>query len=192
MTKYEVITIEYLDRFKNTGIFIKLRELNTLLNNYEKITRKIVFIHALHDEVFKGNSLTILSEFIILIIPIINCQNASDILVNITSENHKSVLKDIDENLLQDAGLYINDMRLLINCMDEFIIYDKKINANDYKYGMDKNTICHSRNKILAIILYRNLYLEDFARLAHNDRGLFGIFEKKSDIIQKKDKRKRG
>lgn len=187
-TRYEVVVIEDLDRFKNTEIFIKLRELNTLLNNYEKITRKIVFVYALRDEVFKDSSRTKFFEFIIPVIPVINCQNASDILLNIKSENPESVLKDIDENLLQDAGLYIDDMRLLKNCVNEFIIYDRKINADDYRHGTDRNAICHDRNKILALIMYKNLYPEDFARLAHNEGELFGIFKKKGDIIQKRIK----
>ena len=187
-TRYEVVAIEDLDRFKNTEIFIKLRELNTLLNNYEKITRKTVFVYALRDEVFKDSSRTKFFEFIIPVIPVINCQNASDILLNIKSENPESVLKDIDENLLQDAGLYIDDMRLLKNCVNEFIIYDRKINADDYRHGTDRNAICHDRNKILALIMYKNLYPEDFARLAHNEGELFGIFKKKGDIIQKRIK----
>lgn len=187
-TRYEVVVIEDLDRFKNTEIFIKLRELNTLLNNYEKIRRKTVFVYALRDEVFKDSSRTKFFEFIIPVIPVINCQNASDILLNIKSENPESVLKDIDENLLQDAGLYIDDMRLLKNCVNEFIIYDRKINADDYRHGTDRNAICHNRNKILALIMYKNLYPEDFARLAHNDGELFGIFKKKGDIIQKRIK----
>lgn len=187
-TKYEVVAIEDLDRFKNTEIFIKLRELNTLLNNYEKIKRKIVFIYALRDEVFKNSSRTKFFEFIVPIIPVINCQNASDILLNIKSENPESVLKDIDENFLQDAGLYIDDMRLLKNCVNEFIIYDKKINASDYKPGAEEETVCHNRNKILALILYKNLYPEDFAKLSHNEGELFGIFKKKVGIIQKRIK----
>ena len=188
VTKYKIVVIEDLDRFKNTEIFIKLRELNTLLNNYEKIKRKIVFIYALRDEVFKDSSRTKFFEFIIPVIPVINCQNASDILLKIKSENPESVLKDIDENLLQDAGLYIDDMRLLKNCVNEFINYDRKINADDYRHGTDRNAICHNRNKILALIMYKNLYPEDFARLAHNDGELFGIFKKKGDIIQKRIK----
>lgn len=189
VTKYEVVVIEDLDRFKNTEIFIKLRELNTLLNSYEKIKRKIVFIYALRDEVFKDSSRTKFFEFIIPVIPVINCQNASDILLKIKSENPESVLKDIDENFLQDAGLYIDDMRLLKNCINEFIIYDRKINAADYEFGTDKNTICHNRNKILALILYKNLHPEDFARLANNEGELFGIFKKKNGIIQKRIKK---
>lgn len=98
------------------------------------------------------------------------------------------MLKDIDENLLQDAGLYIDDMRLLKNCVNEFIIYDRKINADDYRHGTDKNAICHNRNKILALIMYKNLCPEDFARLAHNEGELFGIFKKKGSIIQKRIK----
>lgn len=187
-TRCEVVVIEDLDRFKNTEIFIKLRELNTLLNNYEKMARKIVFVYALRDEVFKDSSRTKFFEFIIPVIPVINCQNASDILLNIKSENPESILKDIDENLLQDAGLYIDDMRLLKNCVNEFIIYDRKINADDYRHDTDKNAICHNRNKILALIMYKNLYPEDFASLAHNEGELFGIFKKKGDIIQKRIK----
>ena len=46
-TNFDVVIIEDLDRFNNTEIFIKLRELNYLLNNYEKIKRRIIFIYAL-------------------------------------------------------------------------------------------------------------------------------------------------
>lgn len=186
VTKYKVVIIEDLDRFKNTEIFIKLRELNTLLNNYEKIERNIVFIYALRDEVFKDSSRTKFFEFIIPVIPVINCQNASDILLKAKSENPESVLKYIDENFLQDAGLYIDDMRLLKNCINEFIIYDRKINENDYKLVADEKTVCHDRNKILALILYKNLYPEDFAKLSRNEGELFEIFKKKNSIIQEK------
>ena len=53
-TKYDTVFIEDLDRFESTEIFIKLRELNTILNNYEQIKKRIVFIYAIKDDIFKN------------------------------------------------------------------------------------------------------------------------------------------
>lgn len=184
VTEYNVVVIEDLDRFKNTEIFIKLRELNTLLNNYEKINRKIVFVYALRDEVFKDSSRTKFFDFIIPVIPVINNQNSSDILLNLRSGNLESPLKELDEDFLQDIGLYVDDMRLLINSINEFKIYDKKINESDYIENKETK-VSRDRNKIFALILYKNLYPNDFALLVQNKGELHSIFEKKKDVAEK-------
>ena len=188
VTEYNVVVIEDLDRFKNTEIFIKLRELNTLLNNYEKINRKIVFVYALRDEVFKDSSRTKFFDFIIPVIPVINNQNSSDILLNLRSGNLESPLKELDEDFLQDIGLYVDDMRLLINSINEFKIYDKKINESDYIENKETK-VSRDRNKIFALILYKNLYPNDFALLAQNKGELHSIFEKKKDVAEKEKTR---
>ena len=183
-TEYNVVIFEDLDRFNNTEIFIKLRELNTLLNNYEKIHRKIVFVYALRDEVFTDNSRTKFFDFIVPVIPVINNQNSGDVLYNHWEKNQTSVFGKIDKNFLLDIGLYVDDMRLLKNSINEFKIYDKKINKEDYKAD-DKKTEeknCRDRNKIFALILYKNLYPHDFALLAQNKGELYNIFEKKKDL----------
>ncbi len=181
VTGYNVIIFEDLDRFNNTEIFIKLRELNTLLNNYENIHHKIVFIYALRDEVFTDSSRTKFFDFIVPVIPVINSQNSSDMLLNQWKENRK-----IDESFLQDIGLYIDDMRLLKNSINEFKIYDKKVNEEDYKENNNETDgkICRDRNKIFALILYKNLYPNDFALLAQNKGELYGIFQKKKDVME--------
>ena len=187
VTKYNVVVFEDLDRFNNTEIFIKLRELNTLLNNYEKINRKIIFVYALRDEVFKDYSRTKFFDFIIPVIPVINNQNSSDILLKLRNENLESPMKELDENFLQDIGLYVDDMRLLKNSINEFKIYDKKINEDDYKIAEEKNTdkkISRNRNKIFALILYKNLYPNDFALLAQNKGNLYQIIQKKWDVAK--------
>ena len=184
-TEYNVVIFEDLDRFNNTEIFIKLRELNTLLNNYEKIHRKIVFVYALRDEVFTDNSRTKFFDFIVPVIPVINNQNSGDVLYNYWEKNRDSALGKVDGNFLQDIGLYVDDMRLLKNSINEFKIYDKKINEDDYKTAEEKKadkTISRDRNKIFALILYKNLYPNDFALLAQNKGELYNIFEKKKDL----------
>lgn len=196
VTDYDVVIFEDLDRFKNTEIFIKLRELNTLLNNYENIKRKrkIVFIYALRDEVFRDSSRTKFFDFIIPVIPVISNQNSGDVLVNLRKENKESVLKEIDENFLEDIGLYVDDMRLLKNSVNEFKIYDQKINIEDYKTNEHADAAKFSdktsrdRNKIFALVLYKNLYPKDFADLICNKGELYEVFKEKKQLAGTKIK----
>lgn len=44
--------IEDLDRFDNTDIFLKLREVNQLLNQSNSVGRKVTFIYAVKDDMF--------------------------------------------------------------------------------------------------------------------------------------------
>ena len=56
--KYDVVIFEDIDRFENTHIFTKLRELNLILNQSEEIGRRIVFLYALKQK-FVHHSLRI-------------------------------------------------------------------------------------------------------------------------------------
>ncbi len=51
VTKYDIVIFEDLDRLKNySGLFVKLREMNTLLNNSKIIKKnKITFVYAVSD-----------------------------------------------------------------------------------------------------------------------------------------------
>lgn len=49
-TDYNVVIIEDLDRFDNTDIFLKLREVNQLLNQSNSVGRKVTFIYAVKDD----------------------------------------------------------------------------------------------------------------------------------------------
>lgn len=52
-TQYEIVIFEDIDRFDNSSIFTNLREINTFLNNYEKINRRIIFLYAIKDICFQ-------------------------------------------------------------------------------------------------------------------------------------------
>ena len=200
VTDYEVVVFEDLDRFKNTEIFIKLRELNTLLNNYKKIKKnrkKITFIYALLDDVFEDNNRTKFFEFIIPIIPIIDYQNSGDYLLERKKINDNTAFSDLDEAFLLDIGLYVNDMRLLKNCINEFKLYDEIINKALYENSKKeiaipgskedenkKKSEPHNRKKIFSIILYKNLYPNDFAKLQNNEGYLYSIFQNKHHAVK--------
>ena len=201
VTDYEVVVFEDLDRFKNTEIFIKLRELNTLLNNYKKLKnhnrKKITFVYALLDDVFIDKSRTKFFEFIIPVIPVIDYQNSGDYLLERKKANETTAFSDLDEAFLLDIGLYVNDMRLLKNCINEFKLYDEIINKALYENSKNeiaipgsiedenkKKSEPHDRKKIFSLILYKNLYPNDFAKLQNNEGYLYSVFQNKSKAIK--------
>lgn len=55
VTNYDVLIIEDLDRFNTSDIYLKLRELNQLINDSKEIGRHITFIYAVKDDVFKDS-----------------------------------------------------------------------------------------------------------------------------------------
>lgn len=174
VTKYDVVIFEDLDRLKNySGLFVKLREMNTLLNNSKIIKKdKITFIYAVKDDVFPDDKeRTKFFEFIIPVIPVINSNNSKDKLVEIIKDMpYKEELSN--SRFLDNITLYIDDMRLLNSIINEFNIYSQQINV---KYD-DK--------KLFAIILYKNLFPEDFSKLQNNDGILYKIINNKEENLK--------
>ncbi len=164
VTDYDVIVFEDLDRFDNAEIFIKLRELNLLINNSDQIKRPITFIYALRDEMFEDKDRTKFFDFIVPIIPYINPSNSYDKIAD-TFQN-----EEIEQIFLQDISLYIDDMRLLVNIYNEYIIYKLKIGDK-----LDKT-------KLLAMIIYKNFYPADFSKL-HFKGALYTLFQNKNKYI---------
>lgn len=170
-TSYNVFIFEDLDRFDNPEIFIKLRELNIILNNYEKIKRKIVFVYAIKDDIFNDKERTKFFEFIIPVIPFLNSSNSFEILDNrISSLNIPDV--DIKESYLLDISPFINDMRLLDNIMNEFKLY--KLKLFDSKMNDEE---------LFSIIIYKNMCPKDFALLQNNKGLIYEAFQSKNQLI---------
>ena len=58
VTKVKLVIIEDLDRFGTPNIFLKLRELNQLINESKIVGRHITFIYAVKDDIFKDEERT--------------------------------------------------------------------------------------------------------------------------------------
>lgn len=174
-TNFNVVVIEDLDRFDEVDIFIKLRELNTLINNSDQIDRKIVFIYAIKDDVFKEANRTKFFDFIVPIIPVINASNSGDILYRKFSYSASN--NSISRSFINNVTLYIEDMRMLKNIYNEFVIYKNKLSAvSGIELPLDK---------LLGFIVYKNKYPDDFAKL-NSDQGMVaGIFNRKRDLVNK-------
>lgn len=168
MTKYNVVIIEDLDRFAQSEIFTKLREINLLLNNSKKIKRDIVFIYAIKDDMFLDKERTKFFDFMIPIIPVINFSNSGEKLRGIC----KNLDLKVKDELIDDLCIFIEDMRLLYNIVNELSIYSKKLGKN-----LDIN-------KLFAMIIYKNVYPNDFTKLNENSGILFTFIGKKREIIK--------
>jgi len=168
VTNYNVVIIEDLDRFKQTEIFTKLREINLLINNSKKIKKNVAFIYAVRDDMFKTeNERTKFFDFIIPVIPIINPSNSSQKLL----EKQSQYNYELSENLIDSISLFIDDMRLLNNISNEFYLYRQKLNK-----GL-------SQDKLLSIIVYKNIFPSDFTLLSNNKGELFKSINNKNKYI---------
>ena len=154
-TAYNVVILEDLDRFNSVDVFIKLRELNLLLNNSKSINRQIVFIYAVRDDMFRNSDRVKCFDYITTVIPVINRSNAKD---QLKAELDNRGIIDIDETSLCELGFFLNDMRLLKNIVNEYVQYRGKLHS-----GV-------SSKKLLGMIVYKNFYPQDFANL-HDCKG---------------------
>lgn len=171
-TNYEVLIIEDLDRQNGTKIFQKLREINTLLNNYTNINlkKKITFIYAVKDSIFNGEERTKFFEFIIPVVPIVSTSNAKDILINKFKD--MNILNNVGEDFLKDISYNIHNYRQLTNIVNEFCIYQEAL----------KNTKGHK--KLFSLIIYKNFFPKDFSDLQNRQGVLYTIFHTKKQEIK--------
>ncbi|MGP9598020.1 YobI family P-loop NTPase, partial [Psychrobacter sp. AOP29-E1-4] len=77
-TGKNVVIIEDLDRFNNNEIFVRFRELNSMINKY--CLNRVVFIYAIKDDMFTDTERSKFFDYIIPIIPIVNPTTAYDIV----------------------------------------------------------------------------------------------------------------
>lgn len=185
-TKYDVVFIEDLDRFNSTSIFIKLREINTILNQYDVIKKrgKITFVYAVRDDLFQDETeRTKFFDFLIPVIPVINSTNSGEIMRNLLGmgekrEEGKEYPKhDVSQKFVTLVSPYIGDMRILISIVNEFWIYKKTIKESQDVYLNDEN--------MLALMIYKNIYPKDFALLESEAGDVKDAFQYKSEACKR-------
>ncbi len=200
-TKADAIVFEDMDRYNSNQIFEKLREINYLLNNSansitskakkksksSQIKMKIKnelfkkhsddtiktfrFFYLLRDDIFTSKDRTKFFDFIIPIVPVIDGANSFDKFIEYFKDG--GILNSFDGNFLQEISTYIDDMRLLKNIYNEYLIYHDRIQSTELN--------C---NKLLAMIAYKNLFPRDFSELQLGKGFVFCLFTKKENFIE--------
>ena len=185
VTEYDVVIIEDLDRFGTPNIFLKLRELNQLINESKIVGRHITFVYAVKDDIFKDEDRTKFFDYIITIIPVINPSNSKDKLKAALKANDCE--DGISDDDLSEMALFVQDMRILTNIVNEYRQYrDKLCTTNGAQL---------SKTKLLAMIVYKNYYPQDFALLHRRDGKVYQCLSSKrafiKDALSKIEERKK-
>ena len=177
-TTYDTVFIEDLDRFNQPNIFIKLRELNTVINNYDNIKRKVVFIYAIKDDMFKDEERTKFFDFIVPVIPYINATNSGEILRGFLKFEkgedgvYKSKNYDISDRYIWKISPFVQDMRVLTNICNEFLVYKRTLKTTKLK-----------DEEMFSMITFKNLYPKEFAEL-QAERGIVKqVFQEKEKFV---------
>lgn len=171
VTKYNVVVIEDVDRFGTTDIFLKLRELNQLINESKVIGRPVIFLYAVKDDLFIDEDRVKFFDYIVTVVPTINPSNSKDRLKNLLSEKGHTNFNDDD---LSEMGFFIQDMRLLINIVNEYDQYHQRLIKEN------ANLDC---TKLLGMIVYKNFFPRDFAQLHCREGKVFQVMQMKDTFV---------
>ena len=158
-TKYDVVVFEDLDRFVNKEIiFYKLRELNTILNNSKSIRQKVNFVYAVSDDLFDATERVKFFDYIVTVIPVINSLNSYEKLKE--AIRPAETFDKLGRTELWNLCDYLQDMRLLLNIVNEF---------NQFILLLDSNVM--SEKVLFGLIVYKNYVPDDFAKM-YNKAGV--------------------
>lgn len=175
VTPYDVVVIEDLDRFETEKIYLKLRELNQLVNESKIVGRHIIFLYAIKDDVFVDEARTKFFDYITTVIPVINPSNSKAKLKE-ALQARGSVDNEIPDDDLAEIAFFIQDMRILTNIANEYCQYRKKL------YDPNKKNL--NLTKLLAMIVYKNYFPKDFAQLHRREGDVYKCLSSKRVFVK--------
>ena len=169
----DVIVFEDMDRFNANRIFERLREINTLVNiQLSKETKPpLRFFYLLRDDIFVSKDRTKFFDYIVPVVPVVDSSNSYDQFIAHFKES--GIFALFNESFLQGLSLYVDDMRILKNIYNEFVVYYNRLNITELN--------C---NKMLAMITYKNIFPRDFSDLQLNRGFVYTLFSQKEQFIQ--------
>ncbi|MBQ3199620.1 MAG: hypothetical protein IJB67_04585 [Firmicutes bacterium] len=167
-----VVVFEDMDRFDANRIFERLREINTLVNLHRKKENKPIlrFFYLLRDDIFISKDRTKFFDCIIPVVPVVDSSNSYNQFISHLEKNN--LLSEFNEGFLQGISLYVDDMRLLKNICNEFLVYYNRLNTTELDY-----------NKMFALVTYKNLFPRDFSDLQLNKGFVYALFDNKRNFI---------
>lgn len=175
-TEYRIVVFEDLDRFNSIKIFVKLREINKLINDYKGVKKTVKFIYALNDDIFESSDRVKFFDFMIPVIPKINASNVGRFIITETKKNEDDILNLLSPNLINDLGSYVSDFRLLTNIKNEFYIYwSAFVKKNEKTIKANSSLV----TELYSLMLYKNLYPTDFKDFQKGNGLLYGVFNLK-------------
>lgn len=180
--KYDTVFFEDLDRLNNPMIFVHLRELNQLLNNDKLIGRKpIRFVYAVRDDIFLAEDRTKFFDFIVPVYPVTNHSNSFELLSALIEKEVRRLegksaegrelteWKEMMVTFVAKIGMYITDRRTAYNIFNEFLMC-MKLRGGDYQSQSIRG------DKLMAMIVFKNLYPYEFSEVQKNGGAIEQYF----------------
>lgn len=149
----DVIVFEDIDRYEEIEVFKRLREINSLVNKNQD-GKPLKFMYLVRDDLFDSKDRTKFFDFIIPVIPVVSGANAFELMKKEFQERDVNKDEIPSDDLLRSISVYVDDMRIIMNAINEYIIYSSKL-PNQLK----------DPDKQFAMILYKNLFPKDFSDL---------------------------
>lgn len=172
---------EDIDRFEDVEIFEQLRELNKIINLRlnNKNHRTIRFFYLVRGDLLDAKDNTKFFDFEIPVIPVMNNSNSFNKIKDLMVES--GLEPKMNVNFLRRACLYIDDLRLLKNIFNDFLIY---INRLDPANNLESN-LNLDYNKLFAMMIYKNTYPKDFTDLHFNEGYVYKLFQCRNQWVDK-------
>lgn len=167
-TSYDVVVFEDLDRFNDTNIFNKLREINYLLNNSKDVGKKVTFVYAVKDDLFTGVDRTKFFDAIVSVIPVVDGSNVvGKIKEELERYTEKAQNKEIKDLTLFDMAPYITELRQIKAIVSDYECYKKRVNHHD------------DYDHLFAMMVFKNCFPKEFSELQNG--GEFRDFLRKKE-----------
>lgn len=187
----KIVVFEDLDRYNNISIYTKLRELNFILNHYVNVNgdkNPVRFIYMLKDGLFFSKNRTKFFDFIIPIVPIVDS--------GISEYYLYKFLKDIgmgeEVSILANIALYVDDMRLIKNIINEYIVYSRILQLENKNLGIEKSLEYSYLNNdmLFALITLKNILPNEFELLQEGKGYIKTVFDNLESIkLEQKTKK---
>ena len=179
----DAIVFEDLDRYDVTQIFEKLKEISDLLYQRKQRTANVQgseqksipkFFYLIRDDVFSSSDRSKFFDFIIPVVPVISTDNAHNLMQK--RFDQAGFQGAFEQRFLRAVSLYLTDLRLINNIVNEYIIYHGLLDGND----LSRDATCQ-----LAVIIYKNLFPKDFEQLQRGTGYVYSLFAEREHLLTK-------
>ena len=118
--------------------------------------RLVRFIYAIRDDVFTRELRTKCFDYIVAVVPVVDHYNVTDYLIK--QYKNKGLFKTVETPVLEQLLNRVSGLRELKNIVNEYTLFQKSLKT--HLSGDDENY----EQKLLAVIVYKNLFPQDFAK----------------------------
>lgn len=173
--KIDLVILEDIDRLSDHSLFLDLKKVNNVLRLNPDIDKKVTFIYAIRDSVFDDEKdKTKFFDLVIPVIPYVTSSNSKNKFLEIISEVIGGDLNDNLKDVISITSLRIDEMRTIINISNEFKVFRKIKGSKNIR-----------DDKLLAIIIYKNLFPKDYELTASGSSSLHELFKSRGKRIEK-------